>query len=272
MLELKELKKQNMILLSTDSLRGYGLNRIFEITKEAGYDGIDLSADFGQFDTVNAEYIKRLIKETGVPVHAVSAPKELSPKHIQEIVHLAKEISAKVVVLQPPKILDFKLASWLKKEIPRLREKEFMSIALENAPAGTFLGFIPEHAMSNAQDLKEFKHVSLDTSRIAEQRKDLMRAYSALKKYLVHVHLSNFLRGKKYAPPQEGLMPLESFLTKLKQDRYPGAISIKVMPKFLNAGDDEALIESLKKAKKYYDKYYTNVEAKAVEDKDEDQK
>ena len=262
-----------MILLSTDSLRGYGLNRIFEITKAAGYEGIDLSVDYSQFDTINTAYIKRLIKETGVPVHAVSAPKEPSPKHIQEIAEMAKEIGAKVVILQPPKILDFKLSSWLKKEIPKLREKEFMSIALENAPAGTFLGFIPEHAMSNAQDLKEFKHVSLDTSRIAEQRKDLMRAYAALKKYLVHVHLSNFYRGKKYAPPQEGIMPLESFLTKLKQDRYPGAISIKILPKFLNAGDDEKVIEELQKAKKYYDKYYTNVQSNAVEEeKDEDQK
>lgn len=262
-----------MILLSTDSLRGYGLNRIFELTKAAGYDGIDLTVDFGQFDTSNAEYIKKLITEYNLPVHAVSSPKEISPKHIQEVVAMAKAIGAKVVILQPPKILDFKLASWLKKEIPRLREKEFMSIALENAPAGTFLGFIPENAMSSANDLKEFKHVCLDTARLGEQRKDVMRAYAALKKYLVHIHLSNFYHGKKYAPPQEGIMPLESFLTKVKEDRYPGAISIKISPKYLNAGDDEKVIEELKKAKKYYDKYYTNVEAKSSEsEKYDDQK
>lgn len=28
-----------MLALSTDSLRGYGLNRIFEFAKTAGYDG-----------------------------------------------------------------------------------------------------------------------------------------------------------------------------------------------------------------------------------------
>lgn len=254
-----------MIVLSTESLRGYGLNRIFELTKAAGYDAIDLSVDFGQFDTFNAEYVKKLIEEYGLPVHAISAPKEMAPKRIQELVDMAKEINAKVMVLQPPKILDFKLAGWLKKEIPRLREKEFISIALENAPAGTFLGFIPEHAMGSAQDLKDFKHVCLDTSRIGEQRKDLIRAYTALKKYLVHIHLSNLYQGKQYAPPQEGIMPLESFLTKLKQDRYPGAVAIKILPKFLHAGDDERVIDELKKAKKYYDKYYTNVEVTAKE-------
>ena len=251
-----------MIILSTDSLKGYGLNRIFELAKKAGYEGIDISVDFNQFDTFNTEYIKKLIKEYDMPVHAVSAPKNIAEKKIKQISKMAKRINAKVLVLQPPKILNFKLAAWLKKEVPKLREKEFLSIAMENAPAGTFLGFIPEHAMSNTLELKKFKHISLDTARIGEKRKDLMRAYNSFKKFLVHIHLSNLYRGKKYAPPQEGIMPLESFLTKLKQDGYPGALSIKVLPKHLHAGEDERVIEELKRAKKYYEKYYANVEAK----------
>lgn len=259
-----------MILLSTESLKGYGLNRIFELAKKAEYDGIDLDVDFKQFDTCNTEYLKALIKEYNLPVHAISAPKNISGNRIKEIVKMAKNLDSKVVILQPPKILNFKLANWLKTEVPKLREKEFLSIALENAPAGTFLGFIPEHAMSNAQELKKFKHVSLDTARIGEQKKDLIRAYTALKKYLVHVHLSNIYHGKKYALPQEGIMPLESFLTKLKQERYPGAISIKILPNFLKAGEDKKVVEELEKAKKYYDKYYTNVEVGPEEMTDEE--
>lgn len=255
-----------MLVLSTDSLKGYGLNRIFELTKAAGYDAIDLVIDFNQFDTLNTEYIKKLIKEYGIPVHAVSTPTEIAPKRISEAVEMAKAIGAKVVIIQPPKILDFKMAGWIKKEVPKLREKEFISIALENAPAGSFLGIIPDHAMANSQDLKEFKHVCMDVSRLGEQRKDLIRAYTALKKFLVHIHLSNFYHGKKYAPPQEGIMPLESFLTKLKQDRYPGAIALKILPKYLHVGEDEKLIEELGKAKKYVDKYYTNVETGPVKE------
>jgi len=249
-----------MLLLSTDALRGYGLNRIFELAKTADYDGIDLALDFGKFDTTNADYLKKLIKEYKLPIHSISAPKEVAAKRMKEIIELGKKVEAKVVVFQPPKIHKFKLSAWMRKEIPKLREKNFMSIALENAPAGTYLGFIPEHALSNTNDLKSFKHVSLDTARIGERKKDLIRAYNSFKKYLVHVHLSNLYRGKKYSPPQEGIMPLESFLTKLKQDKYPGAISMKIMPKHLGVGDDEKVIEELKKAKKYYDKYYTNVE------------
>ncbi len=251
-----------MLILSTDSLKGYGLNRIFELTKRAGYEGIDIAVDFGHFDTYNADYLKALSREYDLPIHAISAPgNRISAKKIKELTNLAKAVNAKVLVLQPPKILDFKLASWLKNEIPKLREKEFLSIALENAPAGTFLGFIPEHAMSNTDELKKFKHISLDTARIGERKKDLMRTYATFKKFLVHVHLSNIFHGHKYAPPQEGIMPLESLLTKLKQDKYPGAISVKIQPKYLHAGEDDKVVEDLVKIKKYYDKYYTRVEA-----------
>lgn len=249
-----------MIVISTDSLRGYGLNRVFDLAKQAGYDGIDLVVDYGQFDTFNTDYVKKLVLDNKLPVHAVTAPNEIAPKRIEEIVSLAKEIGAKVVVLQPPKILDFKMTSWMKSEIPKLREKEGISIALENAPSGTFLGIIPEHAMGSAADLKDFKHVCLDVARLGEQKKDLMRAYTALKKFLVHIHLSNFYQGKKYAPPQEGIMPLESFMTKLKEDGYPGAISMKILPKYLHCGDDARVVKELVKARKYYEKFYGKVE------------
>jgi sugar phosphate isomerase/epimerase len=260
-----------MIILSTDSLKGYGLNRIFELTKAAGYDGIDITVDFGQFDSYNGAYLKKLSEEYELPIHAISAPMKLKTDRVKELVAVAKEVGAKIVILQPPKILDFKMASWLKAEVPRLREKEFISIALENAPAETFLGFIPLHTMSNTEELRRFKHVSLDTTRVGEGRKDIMRTYALFKKFLVHIHLSNIYHGKKYSSPQEGILPIESFLTKLKQDRYPGAISIKVLPKYLHVGDDEKVVESLKDIKKYYDKYYTKVEVVEEEKKAENQ-
>jgi len=258
-----------MLLLCTDSLQGYGLNRIFELAKQAGYDGIDLGVNYGLYDTYNTEYVKKLIADYEIPVLAVSSPKQIATKRVIELAELTKAVGAKVLILQPPKITDFKLASWYKKEIPKLREKEFLSIAMENSPAGTFLGFIPEHAMGSTADLKDFKHISLDTARIGEQRKDLIRAYTAFKKFLVHIHLSNLNKGQKYAPPQEGIMPLESFLTKLKQDNYPGNISLKILPKYLNAGEDDKVIDELKRAKAYYDKYYTNVEVNKEQESNE---
>jgi sugar phosphate isomerase/epimerase len=250
-----------MLTLSTDSLTGYGLNRIFEFVKEAGYDGIDIQIDSKNYDTQNTEYIKKLSEEHGVKIQSIKAPYDANTdKEVLQAVGMAKKLDAKVVIIQPPKLMNFKFVGWLKKEIPKLRAKERISIALENAPAKTLLGIFPEHAMGNLAELKEFKHACIDTSRVADKSEDIIRVYNSLKNYLVHLHLSNVNRGKKYNLPQEGILPLESLLAKLKQDKYPGAISIKVNPKFLGAGDDEEVIKSLKECKEFYEKYYKNVE------------
>lgn len=262
-----------MLVLCTDTLKGYGLNRIFEFAKEAGYDGIDLQMDFRNFDTLDKNYVKRLSESTGVPVKCVSADVNASSKEVLDAVDIAKLLDAKVVIVQSPKILNFKYATWLKTEVPKIREREKISIALENAPASTLLGFIPEHSMANITEMKKFKHACLDTSRVAEKHQDLIRTYGILRKYLVHIHISNVFKGKKYYRLEEGILPLESFLTKLKQDDYQGYISVKVSPKFIQAGEDDKMIKHLKDFKDFYTNYFDKVDVKKDsfrEDKESD--
>jgi sugar phosphate isomerase/epimerase len=248
-----------MFILSTDSLKGYGLNRMFQIVKDAGYDGIDLSIDPKNFDTQNADYIKALSDQTGVPVVAIQTPTVGNPKKIKLAIDMAKKLGTKIIVIQPPKIFDFKYTQWLKNEIPKIRQKENISIALENAPSSTFFGLIPEHAMGNVLELKKFKHACLDTTRVAQKKEDLIRIYKTLQKFLVHIHLSNIKAGTPYYLPDKGILPIESFLTKLKQDSFHGAISLKVNPKFLEAGEDEKLFKNLENQKIFYETYFKNV-------------
>lgn len=261
-----------MLALSTDSLKGYGLNRIFQMVKAAGYDGVDLAIDPKNFDTQNAEYIKSLVDETGVPVLAIQTPPNCNPHKIQEAVKMAKTLDTRVIVIQPPKIFDFKYIQWLKNEIPKLRQKENISIALENAPSETFLGIIPEHAMGNLLDLKKFKHVCVDTSRVAQKREDVIRVYKALSKYLVHVHISNVKSGQYYHLLAKGILPIESLLTKMKQDNYAGAFSLKVNGKYLEAGDDQKTMKMLQEQKLFYDTYFTNVKVMHSTPEEEEQK
>ena len=67
-------------------------------------------------------------------------------------------------------------------------------------------------------------------------------------------------KGKGYALPDEGILPLESFLTKLKQEGYRGAVSFKIAPKFLQAGDDKKVLKHLAECKKFYEEYYVKIE------------
>jgi sugar phosphate isomerase/epimerase len=248
-----------MLAICSDSLKGYGLNRIFKIVKEAGYDGLDLNVDPKNFDTQDPDYIKTLVDQYQLPVLAISTPITSSAKKIQTAVDMAKTLGTKVVVIQPPKIFDFQYSTWLKNEIPKIRQRENISIALENAPSETFLGIIPEHSMNNVIDLKKFKHVCVDTTRVATRKEDLIRIYKTLKPYLVHVHISNVKNGTPYSPPETGILPIESFLTKLKQDGFPGTISMKINPKFMDLENETKLKKRLEELKKYHETYFLNI-------------
>ena len=245
-----------MIVLHTSSLRKYGLNRIFDFVKKAGYDGIEIEVDKNDFDTQNAEYIKKLSEEFSLPVVALHAPQNGGEKSIEHVVDMASYLGCPLVIITPPKLTDFKMTRWLSKEVPILRKKKNIQIALSNTGGKTMLGFLPERAMNNLEDLKKFGMVSLDCSMTASKKQDLIRFYENLKKLIVHVHLSNVRRHKEYSLPNEGILPLESFLKKLKQNKYEGAISLRVRPQELAAGDDELVIKRLKKVKEFILEYF----------------
>jgi sugar phosphate isomerase/epimerase len=248
-----------MIVLSTDSLKGYGLNRIFKLVKDAGWDGIDLYVDSHDFDTQDTDYVKELMDQYDLPVVSIQTSKNSTASGIMEAVEMAKALKTKVIVVQPPKMFNFKYTKWLTDEVPKIRQREEISIALENAPNETFLGFIPEHALNNLNELRKFKHAALDTTRVAQKKDDLIRVFNILRKYLVHVHVSNVKKGKGYALPDEGILPLESFLTKLKQEGYRGAISFKINPKFLQAGDNKKVLHHMADCKKFYEDYFVKI-------------
>lgn len=258
-----------MITLSSDSLKGYGLNRIFHFVKEAGYDGLDLYLDPRDFDTQSATYVKELVDQYQVPVTCLQTPASANARTIIDAVTMAQKLGTKIVVIQPPKMFNFKYTKWLVNEVPKIRQREGISIALENAPAQTFLGIIPEHALNNLNELRKFKHAALDTTRVAQKKDDLIRVFHVLKKFLVHVHISNVKKGKGYALPNEGILPLESFLTKLKQEGYRGAISFKIHPKFIHAGDDEKVLKNLADCKKFYMEYFVKIETLPGVEKEE---
>ena len=249
-----------MITLSSDSLKGYGLNRIFKIVKDAGFDGLDLFVDPRDFDTQDADYVKELIDQYDLPVLAIQAAPTGNARTIIDAVEMAKKIGTKVIVIQPPKMFNFKYIKWLTTEVPKIRQREEISIALENASGETFLGIIPENAMNNLNELRKFKHAALDTTRVAQKKDDLIHVFHMLRKFLVHVHLSNVKKGKGYALPAEGVLPLESFLTKLKQEGYRGAISYKINPHFLEVGNEERVQKHLADCKKFYEEYFVKIE------------
>lgn len=244
-----------MFTISSDSFGAYGLHRIFRFVKQADFSGIEIAMT-RDYDTQNAEYIKELSQEFDLPVVAISAPVRSSKSSILKSVEMAKYLECKVVAIQPPQLLDFKLSGWIKSQIPSMRKKEKIHICLENTDASTFLAILPKYAMNSINDLISFKSVCLDTANLASKKVDLMRVYSKLKNVVKHVHISNARSGKDHLFPDKGILPLESLLKNLCENKYQGAISLKLRPSALNAGHDDKVLEKLKAAKDYLEKYF----------------
>lgn len=244
-----------MLALCTDSLSNYGLNRIFRFAKKAGFDGIEIALT-KDFDTQNAEYIAELVDEYKLPVVAVSAPRKTTKKKVLAAIEMAKKLNCQIVVVQPPDLLNFSLASWLKKEIPLTRKKEQMHICLENSDAKTFFGILPQYAMNSVADLKSFNAVSIDTANVVSKKLDLMKVYDQLKGVIYHIHLADATTSKSHIFPGKGVVPLESLLTKLKVDDYKYAISLRVHEKSLHPGDDKKVVAKLTDAREFYEKYF----------------
>ncbi len=246
-----------MIALHTQSLQRYGLNRIFAFAKEAGYEGIEIGVDKDDYDTQNAQYIERLSKENALPVIALHCPADSGSKSVKHVVDMAVYLGCPTVVVTPPKFLDFKFTNWLKKEAPVLKKKHDIQIALVNTPGKNVFGFLPEHALNTISDLKRFGTVALDcSSSVSRKWGDLMETYGHFRKLVVHVHLSNIHHYKPYSLPNEGSLPLESFLRKLCINDYQGFLSLRVRPSELGAGEDEKVVERLRKAKSFVEEFY----------------
>lgn len=101
-----------MLLLSTSSLTGYGLHRIFQFAKKANYTGLDIALGMLNYDVWDEEYIFQLSQEFQLPVLSLTAPgKDMSQEKLRKIMQIAEKLHVQVVTFSPPHITD-KDTSW----------------------------------------------------------------------------------------------------------------------------------------------------------------
>lgn len=246
-----------MLLLHTDSLSNYGLHRIFHFAKEAGFDGVELAINPKKLDTQNPEYLDLLSKETGVKIIAVQAAPKTNKKRMEVAFKVAESVGANLITIQPTGYMDFGASGWIKENVPKLRARGHMKICLMNVPDERVLGLLPKYGMTGMNDLRDFHEVTLDVSNLVSRNIGPLDFYEKMKKAIMHVHLSNYRGEKDHTILNDGRLPIESLLKKMKRDGYLGHFSIKVRPSELHSGhDDMAVIKRLKDCKDFFAEYF----------------
>lgn len=251
-----------MLLLSTSSLAGYGLHKIFLLASAANYDGIDLVIEHDNYDTWDKDYLKSISKDTGVKIRAITAPSQkLTEEKVNDIIQIAQEVGAKVVSFSPPHISD-KNIKWFKNLLPMLKP-EGIDIAVQNVPPKFLFFIIPEYKNSTLDQIKKVTgSTALDISGIdASSGMDIIKASLILGNTIKMIYLSDRTSEKEGLVPGNAggwvsHLPIESFLMKLKSSAYTGLFSIKVEPVELSAWIDKVVLEKLKKFSEYYEKHF----------------
>jgi sugar phosphate isomerase/epimerase len=256
------------ITLSTGSLYTYGISRVFELAAEAGFEAIEILVDH-RWDSRQPEYLRRLSRESGLPIVAVhspflpSVPGWPSDPHgrLTKSAALARELGVGVVVThlplrfhgvgieffgfsKRPMILPIPLpvsgdyGRFLLNGLARFENEEGVRIGVENMPAKRILGRrVDIYSLNTLDALASLHHLTLDITHLGTWQLDPVEVYERLKARIVHVHLSNF-DGEEHRLPQEGHLPVADFLQRLKQDEYEGAVSVELNPDVLQVEDE----------------------------------
>lgn len=247
-----------MILLSTESLKWYGIHRILDFAKKSWFHGIDLSVDYENFDTLDIEYLKKISDETWVKILSITAPSsKISENFIDKILAMAALFQSQVVNFLPPHFSD-KNINWYKEYLPKIKKSSSIAIAIQNVEPKFLFFIIP--ARRNAS-LIEIKKITWDTTFDLSNSNDIIKDYQFLGNSIKNIYLSDTEIEKKWlmlgkSSGWTSYLPIESLLMKLKANSYNWLLTIKIDPKELWAWNEDLVINNLKASISYIEKYF----------------
>ncbi len=266
-------------ILSTGSLYSYGIDRVFALAAEAGFDGIELLVDH-RWDTRQADYLQQLMSRHALPVPALHSPfnrncqgwGETEFGAVARTVELAAELDAQAVVHHLPMRFPYaflqtssrsmllpnpfdrsnrKYVAWLMESYQVLQASTDVLLCIENLPAQRVLGLGVNPARWNAHsratlaDITRFPHITMDTTHLGTWGLDPVEAYSIWGERVKHVHLSNF-DGREHRRPEDGSLRLDALLARMAAESYEYPVSLELQPDALDAGaPDERIIALL---------------------------
>ena len=247
------------MLISTRSLSGYWLDKIFALAKEAGCSGIDLSVDFSIFDTFDSLYLQSLTSRHQLPIVSVTAPsRRMTKKRASQVVMLAESLSVKIVNFTPPHRSDSE-KDWFSTGLKDL-VNEFPNVIINviNAPPKTWLFIVSEYGDARPETIKKItEHTALSIENIEpESGVDLIKTFTLLGNTISIVFFSDKTEEKSRLFPGEGDMPLESFLIRLRELEYPGEFCLDLAPEVLSVWNDNEVVARIKKAEEYLGRYF----------------
>jgi len=258
-------KKENALLLSTDTLPNYGLDLIFSIAKDNWFDWIDLAMR-KWFDAWDEEYVHKLSMQYEMPVYAVQTSSKLNQKELDKALDICQATNCDTICINAPKLTDFKAYDFISGNLKNYKENnpDIHFTVINPKDSKLFALPIPEYRFSNIIDIvKKYDcYVWFDMSNIDT---DTFENEFALKiddyaPYISVIYFSDKTKNWKWhLIPWEGNLDLTTFLKRLRKSWYKRPVSVKIDFKPAELANKERLKNQLKKVKSFYEKYFNEV-------------
>ena len=259
--------KKSECLFSTDSLSGYWLDLVFELVKEAWFDGIDLAIR-KNFDSRKIDYVKKLSENYKLPVKVIQCSDNLNDKEINRAIDLCYELGADTIAINAPKFFNFKAFSFITDNIlKRRKEHKAIHFAIINPEDSSLFALpIPKYRFSNMVEIvkKYLCYIWLDIANLDSDsfETDFMRKMKDFLPYLAVIYFSDKSRvGEWHILPGDGVLKLPTFLKKLKEYWYNRYVSTKIKISKSDLADSDKVKLILKKSRKYLQENYEEVES-----------
>lgn len=253
------------VVLSTDTLSGYGLDLIFQIAKDTGYDGIDLAL-WKSFDSRNVDYVYKLQTKYDMPVMCIQLSDKTNPREMNIALDMARKLGCDVISINSPSIFNFKSFSFLSNNLPwyRSQNSKIKFSIINPSKQNLFILPIPKFRFSNIVDIIKKYHcyLAFDLSNVEDVvlETEFMRKIPNFIPYLSIIYLSDKTKtGKGHLPLGDGELKLPSILKKLKQFEYQSIFSVKLSLTKNELSDQNKVEIILKKCKAYYNEYFKDV-------------
>ena len=111
----------NKLLLSSDTLTGYGLDFVFQTAKDLWFDGIDLAMR-KNFDSRNSQYVVKLQKDHGINIYSIQLSDNCNIKELNQAIELSSQTWCKVITINSPKFFNMSSYRFLDGNLEKFRQ------------------------------------------------------------------------------------------------------------------------------------------------------
>ena len=225
---------------STGPFWTYELDEAFDLLAEAGFSDIELMVTRDR-RTQDPEIPLRLAQERGLNIASVHGPFLAITKtvwgpdpmgKIHRGVEMCRAVGASTYVVHPPFMWERAFARWITDRSAAFSKEQGVAVAVETMYPVWVAGrkmrayrWLDPAALARAAPI-----VAIDTSHLTVARHDILDAYELLASKLVHIHLSNNAGDGRdgHLELEQGILPLDRFLSELVRTGYAGAVSLEL--------------------------------------------